>query len=402
MFTLKDKSKTVKIVALIVAAGTGERFGGLLPKQYMSLSGKPVLKWSVDVFKNHPQISHIVVVVNHEHLGSFKEAIDRLEPELGVELVTGGMSRQQSVARGLEALKKYNPDFVLIHDAARPLLSTELINTLCQEVVVHSAVIPALPITDSVKRKTDTLLSTESRESLFAAQTPQAFNFMLIHILHKKYPDRPVSDDAMLCEIEKLPVKIIPGEFSNIKITHPEDMMIAKHYILNQYNDVRCGHGFDVHRLVPATEENHDLIICGVKIPYHKTLHGHSDADVGLHAITDAILATICDGDIGEHFDPNDEQWKNADSAIFLKYAEELVIKKHGFIAHIDVTIIAEEPKISPYRDEMKNRIAHILGIASNRISVKATTTEGLGFTGRGEGIAAQAVVTARFKAGAI
>jgi 2-C-methyl-D-erythritol 4-phosphate cytidylyltransferase/2-C-methyl-D-erythritol 2,4-cyclodiphosphate synthase len=367
-------TSTSKIAAVIVAGGAGERFGGDVPKQYLPLAGKPVVQWSIDALR--AVASDIVVVANPGH------------PALeGVTTVAGGATRQHSVRNGLAALRDKKPDIVLIHDAARPLLSQKLIADLCKAAEAGAA-IPALPVTDTVKRNG----KTESREGLHTVQTPQAFRFDLIDGLHEKYKDKSLTDDAALCEEDGGAVALVPGQHDNIKITHPEDLARAEQLLAARLGDVRTGQGYDVHRLVPGKE----LTLCGVKIAHDFTLEGHSDADVGLHALTDAILAAVAEGDIGQHFSPADARWKGADSAVFLAHAAGLVARKGGIIAHADVTLICEAPKIAPYRDAMRQRIAEILQLSMDRVSVKATTTEGLGFTGRREGIAAQSMVTVR------
>lgn len=375
--------KNKKIVALIVAAGSGERFGGAVPKQYLPLMGKPVLRWSIDAFQNHPMISDVRVVIHPEHRNLFKNAAPEITP------VIGGSSRQESVRKGLESLRALKPDAVLIHDAARPLVSDDLITTLCGET---DAAVPGIPVTDTVRRNG----KTESRDGLFTIQTPQVFPFSLMDKLHQKYQDKPFTDDAALCEAEGHPVKIISGQRDNIKITHTGDLPLAEQYLSSRLGDVRTGQGYDVHRLVVPVSPSQKLMLCGIAVPHDKVLEGHSDADAGLHAVTDALLATVCGGDIGQHFSPKDARWKNADSAVFLKHAADLVAQQGGIISHIDVTLVCEAPKIAPHRDAMRQRMADILCLPVHRISVKATTTEGLGFEGRGEGIAAQSVVTVR------
>jgi 2-C-methyl-D-erythritol 4-phosphate cytidylyltransferase/2-C-methyl-D-erythritol 2,4-cyclodiphosphate synthase len=380
-------NKTPVISALIVAAGSGERFGGRVPKQYLPLMGKPVLGWSVEAFQNHPLISDVRVVIHPDHGDYFKNVSQGITP------VIGGSDRQTSVRKGLEALRATKPDFVLIHDAARPLVSDDLITSLCNAAIESGAAIPGIPVTDTVKRDG----KTESRENLYTVQTPQAFRFDLIDRLHQKYQNKSFTDDAAFCETDGHPVTVISGQRDNIKITHPEDMALAEQYIFSQRGDVRTGQGYDVHRFIKATSPDQKLMLCGIKVPHDKILDGHSDADAGLHAITDAILGTIGDGDIGQHFSPQDLRWKNADSALFLKHAAALVMRQGGMITHVDITLVCEAPEIAPYRDAMRQKIAGILQLPVNRVSVKATTTEGLGFTGRGEGIAAQSIVTVRF-----
>lgn len=364
-----------KIAVLIVAGGTGARFGADTPKQYLPLLGKPVVQWSIDAFAEFETI----VVVGPDHTLN------------GVKTVAGGATRQESVRNGLAALRSSLPDIVLIHDAARPLVSQKLIAELCAAAAESGAAVPALPVTDTVKRNN----RTESRDGLYTVQTPQVFDYALIERLHEKYKDKSLTDDAALCEEDGLVVALVPGQHDNIKITHPEDLMRAEQLLLSRYADVRTGQGYDVHKLIPA-DGKRKLMICGVAVPHDFTLEGHSDADVGLHAITDAVLATIAAGDIGQHFSPRDDRWKNADSAMFLQHAASLVADKGGIITHVDVTIICEAPKIGPHRAAMQARVAGILNLPANRISIKATTTEGLGFTGRREGIAAQSVVTVR------
>lgn len=351
-----------------------------MPKQYLPLMGKTVLEWSIEAFNNHPLVSDFVVVVHPDH--------PKLE---NIKTVTGGNNRQQSVQKGLAALRAAKPDIVLIHDAARPLISQQLITDLCTAAIESGAAIPAIPVTDTIKRNG----KTEGREGLYTVQTPQAFRFDLIDKLHQKYQDKSLTDDAALCEEDGHPVTFVPGQSDNIKITHPADLARAEQYLFARNGDVRTGQGYDVHRLIPATAAR-KLMLCGIAIPHDHVLEGHSDADVGLHAITDAILATISAGDIGQHFSPSDPRWKNVDSTLFLKHAAELVAQQGGIITHVDVTLICEAPKVSPHRTAMQQRIAEILQLPVSRISVKATTTEGLGFTGRREGIAAQSIVTAR------
>ncbi len=364
-----------KIAALIVAGGSGTRFGA--PKQYLPLLGKSVLQWSVDAFGGIAD--EIVAVTNPGHP----------QPE-SVRCVAGGATRQQSVRSGLAALRASKPDIVLLHDAARPLVTRALIETLVAAAEKSGAAIPALAVTDTVKRNGQ----TESRDNLFTVQTPQAFDFALIDTLHEKYKDKSFTDDAALCEAEGRDVTLAAGQPDNIKITHQQDLARAESLLSLRNGDVRTGQGYDVHKLVPA--QGKKLMLCGVPIPHDFTLEGHSDADAGLHALTDALLAAIGAGDIGQHFSPSDPRWKNADSALFLRHAAHLVIAQGGLISHVDVTIVCEAPKIAPHRAAMQQRIADILNLPPARVSVKATTTEGLGFTGRREGIAAQAIATVR------
>lgn len=385
-------NKKPHIAALIVAAGTGERFGGGLPKQYLPLLGRPVLTWSIDSFYQHPDISDVRVVIHPDHAALYKQAAEGLKIPAPV---IGGKSRQDSVVKGLEALAASKPDYVLIHDAARPGITPELISGICAAVKDAEAVVPGLPVTDTIRRVSGDSVKTENRDGLYTIQTPQAFKFSLILDLHRKYRDSPVTDDAALCELAGQKVTIAPGDKENFKITHADDLALMEQSIAARCGDVRTGTGYDVHRLVEPAD-GRALKLCGIDVPHDKVLDGHSDADVALHALTDALLGTICDGDIGTHFSPKDARWKGADSATFLKHAADLIRAQGGIISHVDVTIICEAPKIGPHRDKMRARMGEILSLPLSRISLKATTTEGLGFTGRREGIAAEAVATVR------
>jgi 2-C-methyl-D-erythritol 4-phosphate cytidylyltransferase / 2-C-methyl-D-erythritol 2,4-cyclodiphosphate synthase len=385
-------NKKPTIAVLVVAAGTGERFGGGLPKQYLPLLGRPVLTWSIDVFHQHPDISDIRVVIHPDHAALYKHAAAGLKIPAPV---IGGTSRQDSVLKGLESLAASKPDYVLIHDAARPGVTPELVSGICDALRNADAVVPGLPVTDTVRRVAGDTAKTESREGLYTIQTPQAFKFGLILDLHRKHRDSPVTDDAALCELAGQTVAIAPGDKGNFKITHADDLALMEQSIAARLGDVRTGTGYDVHRLVDAGS-GRKLMLCGIEVPHDKALDGHSDADVALHALTDALLGAICDGDIGVHFSPKDARWKGADSATFLKHAGDLIRAQGGIIAHIDVTIVCEAPKIGPHRDKMRARMGEILSLPLSRISLKATTTEGLGFTGRREGIAAEAVATVR------
>lgn len=386
-----------RIVALVVAAGTGARFGNTaLPKQYTPLLGKPLLCWSMDTLREHPAIDDVVAVIHPEHQLLFARATQGTN----VQAITGGATRQQSVRMGLEALAATAnpPDFVLIHDAARPCLSVEILNhTISALYNGVEAVMPALPVTDTIRRyQENNSFKTENRDKLYTVQTPQAFAFPLIHDLHQRMQDEELTDDIALVEKAGGEIFMIAGDLRNIKITYPDSLSQAMQYIAENRSDIRTGTGYDVHRLVTPRNAAHKLIIGGIEMAHDMALEGHSDADVGLHAITDALLGAIGDGDIGMHFSPKDNRWKNANSADFLVHARNLVTGRGGAITHVDLTVICEAPKIGPYRDVMRNRIAEILNITPDRVSIKATTTETLGFTGRGEGIAAEAAATVR------
>ena len=371
-----------KIYVLVVAGGVGERLGGDMPKQYLSISGVPILRQSILAFANHPAISGVRPVINEEHQEHYKRISQDLEC---LPPVFGGETRQKSVRLGLESLTEFAPDIVLIHDAARPFVDADLIDRVIAALETSKAVIPGIPVTDTTKRVKDGIIvETLPREQLNLAQTPQGFHFDVIMDLHQRFADSThFSDDASLCEKNDVAVQIVPGNILNRKITTMADMTQSIPHIC-------VGHGFDTHAIGPG--EN--VMILGVSIAAGFSLIGHSDADVGLHSITDALLGAIGDGDIGMHFSPQDERWKGADSGIFLQHAAQKVRDRGAVISHVDVTIIGEKPKVSPYREAMIARLMELLELDRNRVSVKATTTEKLGFCGRGEGLAAFATAT--------
>ncbi len=378
------------VQVLVVAAGRGSRFGGPLPKQYCDLAGQPVLRRTVDAFLAHPGVSGVRVMIHPDDRALYDAAVGDLDLPAPVH---GGATRQASVLNGLEAIAGLAPDRVLIHDAARPLISAGAIDRLIASLDDHVAAIAAVPVRDTVKRAEGTRIAdTVDRTHLWRAQTPQAFRFDDILAAHRAAAGQDLTDDAAVAERAGHAVELVMGDEDNFKITTAEDLARAEQSMLSRLGDVRVGQGFDVHALVPGDH----CWINGIKIPHDKTLLGHSDADVGLHALTDAILGAIGAGDIGQHFPPTDERWRGAASDKFLAHAASLVKAKGGMIAHCDVTIICERPKIGPHRPAMAKRIAEILGLSEDRVSVKATTTEQLGFTGRGEGIAAQAIATVR------
>jgi len=373
------------ITAIIVAAGKGLRAGDGPPKQYRTLSGVPVLRRSVEVFQAHPGISKVIVVINPDHADFYEKAVGDLELP---SPVAGGRTRQESVLNGLTSLEGDAPGIVLIHDAARAFVSLGLIERVIDEVSNSGGgAIPSLPVCDTLKKGKDGIVEeTISRDGLFTVQTPQGFPYPEILNAHKKAVGKELTDDAAVAEAAGMKVALVAGAKENIKLTNPEDFAGHCH-------DVRTGSGFDVH----AFEDGDHVILCGVKIPHEKGLRGHSDADAGLHALTDAILGAIGEGDIGDHFPPSDDKWKDAPSDLFLRHAASLVEKAGGTITNVDVTLICEAPKIAPHRAAMQNRVAEILGLEVARVSIKATTTEQLGFTGRGEGLAAQATATVVF-----
>lgn len=375
----------MSIWAIIVAAGVGERAGGGMPKQYRSLGGIPVLRKTVLAFLDHPEITGVQVVYNPAHKGLYQAAVGDLDMP---SPVNGGKTRQGSVFLGLAALSGKTPDFVLIHDAARAFISAEVISRVVKAVKeTGQGAIPALAIPDTVKsQKGGNVTGTVDRDPLVLAQTPQGFPYTALLRAHERALGKNLTDDAAVAENAGMRVKIVEGDKNNIKLTVKEDFMA-------NIVDVRTGTGFDVH----AFKKGDHVILCGINVPHNKSLKGHSDADVGLHAITDALFGAIGAGDIGDHFPPSDDEWKGAASDIFLKHAVKMVSDKGGRISSIDLTLICEAPKIGPHREAMRKSIAGITGVEVERISVKATTTEQLGFTGRGEGIAAQALATVIF-----
>ena len=375
-------------IALIVAAGSGTRLGGEVPKQYLPLAGRAVLRHSVETFLRHPAISGVRVVISAEHRSLYDSAVTGL-PILPP--VAGGASRQDSVRNGLESLADLRPDRVLIHDAARPFLTGEIVDRTLAALDDAPGAVVAVPVTDTLKRGQDgRVAGTVDRSTLWRAQTPQAFRYADILAAHRQAKGAAMTDDAAVAEAAGMPVKLVMGADDNFKITTADDLRRAERLVGGGSQEFRTGTGYDVHRFAAGN----GVTICGVRIAHEQSLEGHSDADVGLHALTDAILGTIGAGDLGSHFPPGDPQWRGADSAQFLAHAAGLVAAKGGRIAHVDVTLICERPKIAPHRAAMIARIAAILGLDEGRVSVKATTTEGLGFTGRREGIAAQAVAT--------
>jgi 2-C-methyl-D-erythritol 4-phosphate cytidylyltransferase/2-C-methyl-D-erythritol 2,4-cyclodiphosphate synthase len=386
-----DLPSSPRCHVLIVAAGRGTRFGGPLPKQYAQLLGRPVLAHTIEAFRRHPEIDAIRVVIHPDDRALYDAAT------AGLDLpppIAGGAARQDSVRLGLEALDAGPDDIVLIQDAARPLTSIAVIDRTLAVLQEMPGAIAALPVRDTVKRAGpgDHIAGTVDRTGLWRAQTPQGFRHGAILAAHGQVAGEDITDDAAVLERAGLKVALIMGDEDNFKITTSEDLARAESLLRARLSDIRTGQGFDVHQLVPGDH----VWINGIRIPHDRTLLGHSDADVGLHALTDAILGALGDGDIGSHFPPTDERWRGADSSRFLAHAGELVAARGGVIAHCDVTVICERPKIGPHRDAMRQRIAEILGLALDRVSVKATTTEKLGFTGRGEGIAAQAIATIR------
>jgi 2-C-methyl-D-erythritol 4-phosphate cytidylyltransferase / 2-C-methyl-D-erythritol 2,4-cyclodiphosphate synthase len=388
------------VAAVIVAAGRGERAGGEMPKQYRDIAGEPMLRPTLAAFLAHPQVDLVQPVIRLADENLYRAAIGGLAEQALAKLpppVSGGATRQASVRAGLEAVAGKAPDIVLIHDAARPFLTGDLISRAITAGRSMGAAVPALPIADTVKRiNTDArVVETLDRNRLRVVQTPQAFAFDLIIAAHARAAaagHEDFSDDAALAEWAGHRVSVFEGEAANVKVTTNDDFARAEILRFAALADVRTGNGFDVH----AFADGDHVTLAGVRIPHSRGLTGHSDADVALHALVDAILGALADGDIGQHFPPTDPQWKGASSDRFLQFACERVRARRGMIAHLDVTVVCEAPRVSPHRDAMRARIAEIAGIPVTRVAVKATTSERLGFTGRGEGIVALATATVR------
>lgn len=381
----------MRCVALVVAAGQGIRAGGEVPKQYRRLGGRPVLRYSLVTLARHPRVDAVRVVVAPGHGPLYAQAAEGLEL---LAPVTGGATRQASVRLGLESLAGDPPDLVLIHDGARPFASARLIDRVLAALERHPAVLPALPVVDSLRRtRGERVLEDVDRSGLVRIQTPQGFAFGAILDAHRRAP-AGFGDDGAVADWAGLPVIHVPGEEDNVKLTLPEDFASAERRLAA--NTVRrTGQGIDVHRLVPGRR----LVLGGVEIPSELGLDGHSDADVVLHALTDALLGTIGAGDIGSHFPPSDARWRDAPSSLFVRRALDLLAERGALVEHVDVTILAERPRIAPHRAAMRSRLAELLRLAEEAVSVKATTTEGLGFTGRGEGILASVLATCRLQA---
>ena len=383
-----------RIGAVIVAAGRGERAGQSVegPKQYRKIGGEPVILRTLRCFLEHPLISSISVAIHPEDRELFHRAVGDLAGH--VQVVSGGASRQASTRLALLALRGHDLEGVLIHDGVRPFVSADLITRVCEDLSVGA--LPAIPVSDTIKRAdlSKTVTATVPRADLFSAQTPQGFPFKRILAAHvQAFQDGldEFTDDAALAEWAGIPVKLVEGSPDNVKLTWAKDIEMANARLTDfHFPDVRTGNGYDVHTF----GEGDHVMLCGVAIPFGKALTGHSDADVGLHALTDALLATSGAGDIGTHFPPSDMKWKGAASRIFVEEAVRIVRARGGRIANADITLIAEAPKIGPNREAMTKELADMLGISGERVSVKATTNERMGFVGREEGIAAIATAT--------
>ncbi|TPL51273.1 bifunctional 2-C-methyl-D-erythritol 4-phosphate cytidylyltransferase/2-C-methyl-D-erythritol 2,4-cyclodiphosphate synthase [Mesorhizobium sp. B2-4-6] len=385
------------IGVVIVAAGRGARAGQADgPKQYQRIGGRAVIAHTLDIFLSHPMIGPVVVAIHADDA----ELLQRAAGAHAERLITviGGPSRQASVRLGLLALRDQAPGKVLVHDAVRPFVDAGLIDRTIEAIGERQGALPALPVADTLKRESAAGMidETVSRAGLHAAQTPQGFPFWPLLAAHEKahhLGKTEFTDDAAIAEWAQIPVKIVPGSPDNVKLTWARDIALADQRLLSaqqRFPDIRTGNGYDVHAFEPGDR----VTLCGVAIPYERKLSGHSDADVGLHALTDALLATCGAGDIGTHFPPSDPQWKGAASKIFVEHAAKLVRERGGRIANADITLICEAPRVGPHRAAMTEALSAMLGIASERISIKATTNEKLGFVGRGEGIAAIATAS--------
>ena len=370
----------MRIAAIIVAAGTGSRFGGALPKQFAPIGGKPVIRWAAEALAKH---ATLLQPVGDASL---------IEPALAglahLACVPGGATRQASVLAGLEALEAMAPDVVLVHDAARPHVPNQTIPALIAALEDFEGVIPAMPVADTLKHAENGVIhGTVPRANLFRAQTPQAFSYETLLAVHRAHAGLEATDDAGLLEHAGFKVGLVAGSEENIKLTYQEDQSRLERALVSLLP--RVGTGYDVHVLTPGRA----LMLCGIDVPHDRGLAGHSDADVGIHALCDAIYGALAEGDIGRHFPPSEADWKDADSARFLRHAAERIAARGGTLVNADITLICEQPKITPHAPAMRARLAELLGVDVDKISVKATTSERLGFTGRGEGIAAQAAV---------
>ncbi len=395
-------SNTVALV--VVAAGRGERLGAERPKQYLLCAGKPLLAHTLEALTAAWPFSAATVAIRAEDRALYDEALAHLTPEAASaigEPAIGGATRQQSVLAGLEALAAAKPDIVLIHDAARPFPARELVARAVQAAEARGAAAPGTPLSDTVKQVDGQgrVLATPPRAGLRAVQTPQAFRFALILEAHRRAAVEGVAeltDDVAVAEWAGAPAYVFEGDPENSKVTTVKDLLAAEARLTGAASETRVGQGFDVHAFAPGDH----VWLCGVRVPHDHALSGHSDADVALHALADAIYGALAEGDIGAHFPPSDPKWKGAASHPFLAHAARRVGERGGVIVSLDATLICEAPKIGPHRDAMRARVAEIAGLDIGRVAVKATTTERLGFAGRGEGIACLATATVRLPPG--
>ncbi|MFA6157675.1 bifunctional 2-C-methyl-D-erythritol 4-phosphate cytidylyltransferase/2-C-methyl-D-erythritol 2,4-cyclodiphosphate synthase [Mesorhizobium sp.] len=389
-----------KVAVVIVAAGRGARAGQANgPKQYQHIGGAAVIAHTLEIFLAHPLTSAVVVAIHADDRDLFRQAAGANVER--VIAINGGATRQASVRLGLLALRNHAPGRVLIHDAVRPFVDAELIDRTIAAIGEREGALPALPVADTLKRESATGLvgETVSRDGLHAAQTPQGFPFLPILAAHEKahhLGKMDFTDDAAIAEWADIPVRIVPGSPDNVKLTWARDIAMAHQRLSGgrtHFPDIRTGNGYDVHAFEPGDH----VTLCGIAIPHDRKLSGHSDADVGLHALTDALLATCGSGDIGTHFPPSDPQWRGAASRIFVEHAARIVRERGGRIANADITLICEAPRVGPHREAMTAVLSQMLAISPDRISIKATTNEKLGFVGREEGIAAIATASVVF-----
>jgi 2-C-methyl-D-erythritol 4-phosphate cytidylyltransferase / 2-C-methyl-D-erythritol 2,4-cyclodiphosphate synthase len=388
---MPDAQNSPKTAAIVVAAGRGSRAARDVPKQYAVVGGRMILRRTIEALSSHQKIDAVLTVIGDGDRALYDEAVRGL-PKL-LPPVIGGATRQQSVRNGLEALAADPPRVVLVHDAARPFVPASVIASVIGACDAAHGAIPVLPITETIKRiEADAVAATIPRERLATAQTPQGFPFAALLEAHRRAAAEgrnDLTDDAAVAALADLAVRVVEGDRANMKITNPADFAVAEG-LLATARETRTGQGFDVHAFGPGDR----VWLCGVEIAHERGLVGHSDADVGLHALTDALLGAIGDGDIGEHFPPSDPKWRGASSDRFLADAVGRVHARSGRIVNVDVTLVCEAPKIGPHRAKMQARIAAIAGISADRVGVKATTNEKMGFIGRGEGIVAMAIAT--------
>lgn len=390
---------TQSVAAVVVAGGRGLRAGGQIPKQYRTIANVPVIRPSLALFAGHPGVGAVQPVIHGDDADLFAKAragLALLPPVLGCA------TRQGSVRAGLEALAPHRPDIVLVHDAARPFASAALVSRAIAAAADSMAAVPATPVSDTVKKidRAGSVVETLDRSQLVTVQTPQAFAYLLLLDAHRRAAAAgrdDFTDDAALAEWAGIAVTVFEGERTNVKLTTADDFARAEAEHLPAHADVRTASGFDVH----AFGDGDHVMLGGVRVAHTRGVIGHSDADVALHALTDAVLGALADGDIGHHFPPSDPQWRGASSDRFLAFACARLRARGGVVAHLDLTIVCEAPRIGPHRDAMRERIAAIAGISVERVAVKATTSEKLGFTGRGEGIVAMATATVRLPWGA-
>jgi 2-C-methyl-D-erythritol 4-phosphate cytidylyltransferase/2-C-methyl-D-erythritol 2,4-cyclodiphosphate synthase len=379
--------------AILLAGGSSQRMDSSIPKPYIKIHGRSILEICLEKFISHPAIDHIVIVVNKDHFSYFDNLLGRKQFSKDIEITEGGNTRALSTINGLKFLEKYNPINVLIHDIARPFCSSGLIDSILKGLESYAGVIPVTWAVDTIKELSNaTIINTLDRDKIGYSQTPQGFKFHLISQLHYKNQDSHISDDSILLEREGIAVHIVKGEKNNQKITFMEDL--GKFF----QNITKIGQGFDVHSFkAPNLVSNNTITLGGVLIPYEYSIEAHSDGDVVLHALCDALLGSLGQGDIGDHFPCTDNQWANVSSSIFVEHVMRLIDKEKGKVINVDITILAEAPKISSYKNQMREVIANLLHIDKTNINIKATTTERLGFIGRKEGVASLATALVEF-----